>query len=213
MAQEIQVKQNSAELIKVAAMTLMAQRGADGVSVRDIAEAAGQKNAASIGYYFGSKEQLIREIVIDCADRIDERRNNELDALEAEGTLPTIEKIVDILIYTAVGLSHPDHPESENRFLLLLSLTHQDFFHSIVEDKRNKGYQRCLTHLRRLMADIPAKTCNERFIFMNAYLGAVLSAREARLSDNTQRHRMWSQKKTLQHVARTTCALLRTEHP
>jgi AcrR family transcriptional regulator len=51
--------------IKAAAQRLFSTHGLDGVSVRDIVKAAGAKNGASLHYYFGSKEGLITELVLD----------------------------------------------------------------------------------------------------------------------------------------------------
>ena len=189
-------------------MSLIAQHGIDGVSVRDIASAAGQKNAAAIGYHFGSKEQLVREILIDCAKQIDDRRNAALDDLEAAGGPNTIREIVDALIDPSIGFSKDDERECQNRFVLMTNMTHSSLFSDAVEDGLNSGYQRCLAHLRRLMPQMPPSKMNERFIFMGAYLGAVLSAREARLEDNSREHRMWGRGKTLDHFADTVCALL-----
>ena len=55
------------EQIKLAARRLFAIRGIDGVSVREIVEAAEQKNHGSLAYYFGTKEALVRELVADGA--------------------------------------------------------------------------------------------------------------------------------------------------
>ena len=74
---------NTRERIKKTAITLFAQRGIDGVAVRDIVLSSGQRNAASLHYYFGTKEALVRELVLDGATRINERRHAALDALEA----------------------------------------------------------------------------------------------------------------------------------
>ena len=49
----------SVERLKGEAQRLFANRGIDGVTVRDIAKAAGQKNPAAVGYHFGSKEALM----------------------------------------------------------------------------------------------------------------------------------------------------------
>jgi AcrR family transcriptional regulator len=43
------------------------------VSVRDIVLAAGQRNSGSLRYYFGTKEDLARELVADGAKLIDKR--------------------------------------------------------------------------------------------------------------------------------------------
>ena len=95
----------SVERLKGEAQRLFANRGIDGVTVRDIAKAAGQKNPAAVGYHFGSKEALIRELIVDGAKVIDARRNAQLDALEADGGPTRISQIVDILIYPSVNLA------------------------------------------------------------------------------------------------------------
>ena len=69
------------DAIKRAAQSLFAARGVDAVSVREILTAAGQKNGASLHYYFGSKDALVAQLVIDGARLIDERRVARLDAL------------------------------------------------------------------------------------------------------------------------------------
>ena len=53
---------SSREYIITSSQTLFAQRGYNGVSVRDIARAAGV-NVAAVSYHFGSKEGLFREVI------------------------------------------------------------------------------------------------------------------------------------------------------
>ena len=55
------------DAIKRAAQSLFAARGVDAVSVREILTAAGQRNGASLHYYFGSKDDLVAQLVIDGA--------------------------------------------------------------------------------------------------------------------------------------------------
>ena len=68
------------------AETLFSQKGYDGTSVRDIAEAAGI-NTAMISYYFGSKEKLMEEIFERKSLNIKEKvadllKDDSLDPLE-----------------------------------------------------------------------------------------------------------------------------------
>jgi AcrR family transcriptional regulator len=68
------------------AETLFSQKGFDGTSVRDIAEAAGI-NTAMISYYFGSKEKLMEEIFERKSLNIKEKvadllKDDSLDPLE-----------------------------------------------------------------------------------------------------------------------------------
>jgi hypothetical protein len=47
--------------LKQVARRLIAERGVRNVSVRQIGEAAGQKNKKVVAYYFGKKDKLLRE--------------------------------------------------------------------------------------------------------------------------------------------------------
>lgn len=65
---------------------LFAERGLDGVSLREIGKAAGSDNTGVIGYYFGSKQQLIEAIYAHRLPMIEQRRAELLaDAQGLEG--------------------------------------------------------------------------------------------------------------------------------
>ena len=167
--------------LKETARLLFAERGIDGVTVRDIAKAVGQKNHAAVGYHFGSKDALVREIVLDGAALIDQRRNDTLDKLEAAGGPADIRQVVDILIHAAVGMADDGGEHGYSRFVVMLGMTHRQLFMDTLAGRWNSGYLRCLDHLRRLMPDMPLALKNQRFVFMGAYLGGVLAARRPNL--------------------------------
>jgi len=56
------------EHIKLSARRLFAQRGIDGVTVREIVAASEQKNSGSLHYYFRTKDALVRELIVDTAN-------------------------------------------------------------------------------------------------------------------------------------------------
>lgn len=201
----------AAEHMKRVARRLFAERGVDGVTVRDIAEAAGQKNHGAVSYHFGSKESLVREIIRDGAILIDARRNAALDALEETGGPGSVEQVVEVLVFTATAMDESATGEdSYIRFVTMLGMTHRDLFLSALEGRWNSGYLRCLDHLRRLMPDMPAAMKNQRFVFMGAYLSSILSLREAALTDTSRAHPIWQSEQTLRHFARTMTALIET---
>ncbi len=189
-------------------MRLFAERGVDGITVRDIAEAAGQKNHAAVGYHFGSKEALIRELIIDGASLIDQRRNQWLDDLEADGGPRSVRQVVDILIYASLNLCQAGTEETYNRFIVLLGMSHRPLFMDVVAGRWNVGYQRCLGHLRRLMPAMSETRKNQRFVFMLGYIGSVLAMRETELADRSRDHPTWAADETLSHFAATVTALI-----
>lgn len=196
----------AAAQLKTVALRLFAERGVDGVTVREIAAAAGQKNHGAVGYYFGSKEQLVRELVVDGAIEIDRLRNAELDAIEAAGGPHSVRDIVNVLIFPAIEAG--ERIRDYNRFVVMLSMTHRELMMDALENRWNSGYQRCLRHLRALMPPMPRVLQNQRFVFMGAYLGGVLARREQALGDETRAHPIWSADFSLEHFAQSLTALL-----
>jgi hypothetical protein len=90
----------------------------------------------------------------------------------------------------------------------MLTLAHRELFDDALGDRWNSGYQRCLKHLRKLMPPMSRAMQNQRFIFMETYLGGVLSARETRLEDTSRVHSTWNDKTTLKHFAATLTHML-----
>ncbi|MGB5950554.1 MAG: TetR family transcriptional regulator [Parvibaculum sp.] len=211
MAKTLRKAQTGArEQIKLAAQRLFALRGIDGVSVREIVEASGQKNHGSLSYYFGTKEALVRELVADGAKLIDKRRNDFLDRLEASGGPSSVREAVEALVFPSIGLSGETGEEEDTyiRFIAMLAMNHRELFMDALEKRWNSGYLRCLDHLRRLMPDMPAAAKNQRFVFMGAYMSSVLSLREAALTDRSRPHPSWSSDDTLEHFMQTLTAML-----
>lgn len=201
-------RSESSETIKAIALKLFAERGVDGVTVREIATAAGQKNHGAVGYYFGSKEALVREIIIDGARIIDERRNNRLDELEAAGGPTTVREVIDTIIYPSLEPFGNDQDDCYLRFTVMLNMTHRDLFVDAIGNKWNRGYQRCLSHLRRLMPPIPTPLKNQRLMFLGGYVAMMLALRQTALSDTTRAHSTWPSDATLRHLAHTATAII-----
>lgn len=200
------------DLLKVAARRLFALRGYDGVSVRDIVLAAGQRNSGSLHYYFGSKDELARELVADGAKLIDDRRNAMLDAIEARGGPRHLREIIECLVWPSTDLagdgSQPPKEDTYIRFITMLQMSHRQMFMDALEGKWASGYDRALTHIREFLKEIDGDLVNQRLMLMSLYLRAAMSSREAALEGGAS-HRVWSAEATMQNFIDTVEGMLK----
>jgi len=84
--------------ILICAEELFAERGIDGVTLREIARTAGQSNVSAVQYHFGSKEQLVSAILDRHQDVIDERRRVLLDDQERAGAMHDLDGLMAVLV-------------------------------------------------------------------------------------------------------------------
>lgn len=75
-----------------AAERLFAERGIDGVSLREITGAAGVRNSTALQYHFGDRTGVLREVLRKHYDDVEQRRHALLDEYEAapNGDLRTL---------------------------------------------------------------------------------------------------------------------------
>ena len=191
--------------LKSAAMRLFAIHGIDGVTVRHIVAEAGARNGASLHYYFRTKDDLIRELVVDAAKRSDRARNIRLDRLEAEGGPKTIADILRIIIEVeTIDKSDPDQCGplpigfGHMRFVVAMQFNHRKMFLDAIGDRWNRSYLRCIKHLRRLMSPIPPSIVNQRLVFMDLFLNAALAAREVAFEGDPAGGKLWARPEALE---------------
>lgn len=84
-----------------AAETLFAEHGFSGASLRQVTAAA-KVNLAAVNYHFGSKDNLIEEVIRRRLDQINERRLAALARIPEDATL---EQVLDAFIRPTLELS------------------------------------------------------------------------------------------------------------
>jgi AcrR family transcriptional regulator len=77
---------------------LFARHGVEGVTLRQIARAARQRNVAAVQYHFGGKQELLDAILGVHLDGIDRRRRELLDAHERMGEMEDIDALLSVLV-------------------------------------------------------------------------------------------------------------------
>jgi AcrR family transcriptional regulator len=119
-------KRDTRKQLILAAEQLFAARGIEGVSLREINLAAQQKNTSAAHYHFGSKEALVDAIFEFRRAEVGARRDQLLDALEANPAAVTPRALAEALI-VPLAQEIPDVPGPEGgrylEFLAHLMLT------------------------------------------------------------------------------------------
>lgn len=97
-------------LILAAAERLYAERGLEGVSLREITEAAGQRNNAAVHYHFGGRDGLVRALFELRYSQLEERRAAVLAELDADGRGDDVPALVRALVapFAEAGEEGPD---------------------------------------------------------------------------------------------------------
>lgn len=198
--------------IKLAAQTLFGRFGIDGVTVQQIVAAAGQRNNASLHYHFGNKDELVRQLVVDGAQRLDERRQRMLAEAGAAGGPATVRAVLEILVQPVVELGEDERWRGYIRFISNLQLSNREVLRKALDDQWNAAYVHCLGLLRRMLAGQPAPIVEQKLSFLGIYANAVLTAREAaRERFREEPHRFWSGAYTYENILDTLEAMLVNE--
>ena len=195
--------------LKRAARRLFAERGIAAVGMRDILDAAGQRNAAAVHYYFGGKDELLRELVTDGARTIDARRAAMLDRAEAGAGGATLDEVVRAMIVPSI-----DPPgewgegETYLRFIGHLQAERRQLF-ADAAGSESPAYARCFDHVRRLFAPLALGVVNQRLLFAGLALQAILEAREAALDGaDAHDHPYWTREGALDAIVDAVKAIL-----
>jgi len=195
--------------MKKVAQRLFALRGVDGVTIKDIVAASGQRNNASLHYHFGSKTDLISELLIDGAKQIDATRQAMLDAMTAKGAPLSVRLVLEALVRpVSLMTEDAEHGNTYIRFIANLQMNHRAFFRNTLGDRWNAGYRRCLSLLRELLTDVPQPLLEQRISMMGIYANALFAAKEAALDDGHAINRFWTPPHTLDNIIDTLLAVL-----
>lgn len=107
VAQPIEVEDNRLRIVR-AAERLMAARGIDGVSLREINREAGQGNASAIQYHFGGRDGLLHAVLDRHQAFTDPRRHQLLDEWEASPSPDVLGLARALVVPLVERLADPD---------------------------------------------------------------------------------------------------------
>jgi AcrR family transcriptional regulator len=186
--------------IKVAAQMLFARHGIAAVTVQQIVDAAGQRNNAAVYYHFRTKEELIREMVIDGAAVLDARRRKMLNDMGKRGGPPNIREVMLVLVMPVIELAEDERWRGYIRFTSHLQASDPKTLRDALNNRWNASYVECFNHLKSMLR-LPAAIVNQRLSILAIYANAVLSAHEAALEFRSRKNsRLWGQPFTIENI-------------
>jgi AcrR family transcriptional regulator len=159
---------------------LFAENGYAETSLRHIITQA-QVNLAAIHYHFGSKQDLLDQVVLRKADPMNERRLKLLDQFEAEAAPlpPSVEKIVVAFMLPALLI------EKSPEFVKLMGRVHAE---GLMPEIAKRNFQpminRFIAALHKALPDIPAKELIWKAHFALGAMAHALTARPEQVEES-----------------------------
>jgi AcrR family transcriptional regulator len=167
-------------LLARTAERLFADEGIQQVSLRQIADAAGQRNPAVVQYHFGTKLELMRAIVRLRIGPYDRRQLELCAALDAQGRTFDVRGLVEASLEPFAMLEPPD--SWFVRFLAELMKDPDEFTEVLagVEPEHVTGSKLLETRLERALEHLPRPIFEIRLnLAINAGLSAIARSHEA----------------------------------
>lgn len=164
-------------------MELYGSRDPDSVSVREIARAAHQKNASVVSYYFGSKEALLRELILDVSAVADVDRRRHIQRIETAGGPHSIREVVSILMRDPRSAFDSEPSDgAQGPFIDMMLSRKSDLLFETIGPELGPGTHACLDHLRRLLPELPEPILSQRLRLALLLGFTTLSSRRDALS-------------------------------
>jgi AcrR family transcriptional regulator len=141
-----------------AAACLFAEKGFHAVSVRDVTRRA-RANLASVGYHFGSKEQLFVDALCREVRPLNESRMAALAALEAAGRPPPLRAVLDAFARSMVteAVSDPGRGMRLHRLLSRAFAESDEIARRVFRQEMLPVALRFLAAIRRAVPGLPAE--------------------------------------------------------
>ncbi|MFC7330196.1 TetR/AcrR family transcriptional regulator [Marinactinospora rubrisoli] len=175
------------EQILAAAERLFAEHGVLAVSNRQVSEAAGQGNNFAVGYHFGTKEDLVREIVRRHSEQVVESRRRMLAEVSGSGELR--DWVACLVRPLTEHLATLGVPSWFARFSAQV-MTEPAFREIVIEQSRNEPSMQPLRDgLRRCVPALPVEVAAERADMARHLMMHTCAERERALAEGAPTHR------------------------
>jgi AcrR family transcriptional regulator len=148
-----------------AAEGLFAAHGYNGVSVRELAAAAGV-NSALVAYHFGSKEGLLSEVYRRHCEKMNAERQRLLAEARSKSRPAKLEAVLEAFIRPALEVAGGDEGESFTRLRAVLSGENSDLLDKLVAENFDRSSLLFIDALCECLPHLPREQAYWRFHFL-----------------------------------------------
>ena len=164
---------------------LFALRGIDGVSLREVNQAAGQRNRSAAHYHFGTRLGLIEAIYDYRAAHLNERRMAMLDKVEAAQGQLDVPAIIRCFVCPLID--EVENTEGGSFFLRFFAAVNMHNDMDVCRMWRNRhveSTEKIYALLQKSLPELAAPVFSVRFGLMMVHLVYVMAEREKFLTVN-----------------------------
>jgi AcrR family transcriptional regulator len=151
-----------------AAEELFADLGFNGASVRQIVEKA-EVNLGALPYYFGTKENLFKQVLLRRAEPLRDERKRLIEELQDRATPPTLEDVIWALVEPAFRTSRAN--DAFRRLLGRASMDPAPEVRRLMLEIYTMEFMTVPATLRAQLSDLPEE---EFFWKLNCFYGVML---------------------------------------
>jgi AcrR family transcriptional regulator len=156
----------SREKLLASAEVLFSKHGYNGVSVRDIAAAAGV-NSALVGYYFGGKQALLAEIYDRHAKPLIAERARIIKQLRESKQGLTLEGVLEAFIKPSLEVTIDKHGRTNfTRLRAILSGENSELLEKLVAKNYDKSTRGFVTEISHFVPHLSREEVFWRFHFL-----------------------------------------------
>jgi AcrR family transcriptional regulator len=179
-------------LIEVAER-LYAERGINGVSLREIGAQADQRNTGATRYHFGSKAGLVDAIFEHRMTPINARRMAMLEQFDQEGRGDELRCLTEAFVYPlSEQLGELGRPSWYLRFCIQAAYVEGTAPTDLGRQEWTRGVEIIQTRVALILSHLPREIAHDRWILFAGYLTHTLAEREMLTQDAPRRARVLS---------------------
>lgn len=159
-----------------AAEELFARRGVYAVATSEIIAAAGQRNASAVTYHFGSRQNLLRQLLVERDSPIDAERGRLLAQLDDRPDGPALLKVL-VVPYTSCLMHHRGR-----NYLRVIDQVRDGFAEwRSLPSSSQPNLALTLARLEKAMSDLEPEIQQERLVGMMLLMTSASALRAQRI--------------------------------